>query len=98
MTSQTATATIIASETPHTALPARVSPAQTHASGVHADVQRRVPLTMPRSQEYYWRSVWQQAERANLAELAAGQGIRFDSGDPEDAARWLDAPDDTDAD
>lgn len=92
------TVTVVASETPHTALPERVSPGQTHASGVRAEVQRRVPLTIPRSQEYYWHSVWQQAERANLIELAAGQGIRFDSDDPQDAARWLDAPDDADTD
>jgi len=91
-----ATAIVIPSETPHTALPARVSPNQTHASGVRAEVQRRVPLTMPRSQEYYWRSVWQQAERANLAELAAGHRVTFDSDDPEDIIRWLHAPDDAD--
>jgi hypothetical protein len=90
--------TVILSETPHTPLPDRVSPDQTNATGVRADVQRTVPLTMPRSQVYYWRSTWQKAERANLAELASGDRMRFDGDDPEDVARWLDSPDEPDAD
>lgn len=56
----------------------------------------RVPLTMPRAQEYYWQNGWQQGERQALADLGAGTRVRFDSEDPEDAARWLDAPDDAD--
>lgn len=92
------TAIVIATETPHTAFPTRITPEQTSASGVDSSARRRVPLTMPRAQQYYWGSVWQTTERANLAEMAAGRGVRFDSGDPADAAQWLDAPDDTDAD
>ena len=89
---------MIVSETPHTPLAGRVSPAQTTAAGVRAEVQQTVPLTMPRSQAYYWRSTWQKAERANLAELDAGDRVRFDSDDPDDILRWLDEPDEPDAD
>lgn len=92
----TTTTTVIVSETPHTALAVRVISDQTHASGVRSQSQRRVPLTMPRSQEYYWHSRWQKDERANLTDLVAGHSIRFDSDDPEDAAHWLDSSDDAD--
>jgi hypothetical protein len=53
---------------------------------------------MPREQEYFWRFEWQQAERDTLARLEAGEGIVFDSDDPDDIVRWLHAPDDADAD
>jgi hypothetical protein len=52
---------------------------------------------MPRAQEYYWQLGWQQGEREAVADLAAGARGRFDSDDPEDAARWLDAQDTADA-
>jgi hypothetical protein len=85
-------------ETPHTPPPTQVAPEQTHASGVPTQDRQRVPLTMPRSQAYYWRSPWQKAERASLEEMAAGQAVRFDSDDPDDIIRWLDAPDESDPD
>jgi len=77
---------------------ARVRPVagQTQATGIQRE--QVVPLTMPSSQEYYWRQCWQQGERASLAELEAGHGIVFDSDDPEDIVRWLHEPDGPDAD
>ena len=50
---------------------------------------RRVPLTMPSTQEYYWHFSWQQGEREFQAERAAGDTVRFDSDHPEDIVRWL---------
>jgi len=52
-----------------------------------------VPFVMPTEQEYYWRSSWQTDERTALAERDAGEVFRFDSEDPEDAARFLDEGD-----
>ena len=59
---------------------------------------QRVPLTMPSSQMYYWRSQWQKDERQSLAALEAGETIVFDSDDPEDIVRWLHAEDEPDTD
>ena len=58
-------------------------------SGTVEGRRRRVPLTMPRAQAYYWRYKWQDGERAALVELDAGEVVRFDSDDPEDIVRWL---------
>jgi hypothetical protein len=55
----------------------------------------RVPMVMPSDQEYYWRFTWQNEERQCLLELEAGSSVRFDSEDPEDAARWLLEPDES---
>lgn len=52
---------------------------------------------MPHSQQYYWQRRWQQGERESMAAFEAGEGIVFDSDDPEDIVRWLRAPDGTDA-
>lgn len=53
----------------------------------------RVPFSMPREQEYYWHRSWQAEEQEALAEREAGEVFRFDSKDPEDAARFLDEGD-----
>lgn len=47
------------------------------------------PLSIPRSQQYYWHLAWQEGERLCLADLEAGDYVEFRSDDPEDAARWL---------
>ncbi len=52
-----------------------------------------IPFTIPKEQEYYWHRSWQGDERAALAEREAGKTFRFDSDDPEDAARFLDEGD-----
>lgn len=54
----------------------------------------RVPLTMPRAQQYYWLEGWQRDEQETLEGLGAGEYEDFDGDDPEDAARWLREPDD----
>ena len=56
--------------------------------------ERRIPLTIPSAQEYYWHYEWQQGEREASAEREAGDIVRFDSDDPEDIVRWLREPDD----
>ncbi|MGI8802477.1 MAG: hypothetical protein ACR2KV_09940 [Solirubrobacteraceae bacterium] len=91
-------ACVIVTETPHTAFPTHVMPCQTRASDFKPGRQGRVPLTMPRSQKYYWTARWQRAERATLATIDAGDSIVFDSEDPEDIVRWLHTPDEPDAD
>jgi len=88
--------TVFITETPHTALSGQVAPEQTHTNAQSAR-QRHVPLTMPHSQRYYWQRRWQQGERESMAAFEAGEGIVFDSDDPEDIVRWLHAPDGTDA-
>lgn len=55
--------------------------------------ERRIPLTIPSDQEYYWHYEWQQGEREALAAMDAGDSIVFDSDDPEDVVRWLQEPD-----
>ena len=52
-----------------------------------------IPFSIPRDQEYYWHRSWQAEEREALAERDAGKVFRFDSDDPEDAARFLDEAD-----
>jgi hypothetical protein len=52
----------------------------------------QVPLAIPSGQEYYWHFEWQEGEREVVAEIRAGRTVRFDSDDPEDVARWLEAP------
>jgi len=47
---------------------------------------------LPRDQEYYWTEEWQAGERETRTELAAGNGVRFDTAD--DAIRWLLTDDD----
>lgn len=39
------------------------------------------------SQDYYWSTEWQRAEKEALAEIRRGEGVSFDSF--EDAIRWL---------
>lgn len=56
-----------------------------------------VPLTIPTAQAYYWSGAWQQSERETLASFEAGNGVTFDSDDPDDIVRWLHAPDVPDA-
>ena len=45
------------------------------------------PLVIPESQEYYWTAEWQAGEREALAEIAAGEGKRFQNA--RDAVHWL---------
>ena len=51
-----------------------------------------VPFFIPRDQAYYWSHEWQQGETEADEELRGGQARAFD--DPNDALRWLDAPED----
>jgi hypothetical protein len=60
--------------------------------------ERLVPLTMPSAQEYYWHHGWQRGERETLVSLEDGQGVTFDSDDPEDIVRWLHDDEDSDTD
>jgi hypothetical protein len=55
---------------------------------------RRVPLTIPTAQEYYWHFAWQAGERQALSDIDAGDVVRFDGDDPDDISRWLNEPDD----
>jgi len=82
-----------ATEQPVVAMPLLTD--QTRATAVF---DRRIPLTIPSSEEFFWRFDWQQGERDTLAELEAGNAIIFDSEDPEDIVRWLHEPDESDAD
>lgn len=50
-----------------------------------------LPLSIPRSQLYFWSREWQAAERQSLAEIARGHGREFSSS--VDVIRWLFAPD-----
>ncbi len=59
---------------------------------------QRAPLFVARDELFYWTKAWQQGERESLAELDAGNGILFDSDDPEDIVRWLHEPDGSDTD
>ena len=64
-----------------------------NATEASVDVRRRrIPLTMPKAQEYYWHFGWQHGEREALADIERGEFVRFDSDDPNDIARWLDDP------
>jgi hypothetical protein len=64
------------------------------ATAYTADLEasRRAPLFVPRNQAYFWTAEWQAGEREALAELANGEGRRFDSGAA--AAAWLLSDDD----
>jgi hypothetical protein len=53
------------------------------------------PLSMPRSQAYYWGYLWQSGESESLAAIEDGRGVRFSSG--ADLANWL-LSDDSDDD
>ncbi len=46
-----------------------------------------LPPSIPKSQVYYWSTLWQFGEAEALEELRDGGGMRFD--DPADAVRWL---------
>jgi len=85
----------IAESTEQTRARVRLSPRQAESTTGMAN--RRVPLTIPSAQAYFWGHKWQQAERETLAAFDAGQGIVFDTDDPQDILRWLHAPDDPDA-
>ena len=51
-----------------------------------------VPVAVSKSQAYYWKHSWQEAERKALAELEAGKGRKFN--DAAAAIRYLLGPDD----
>ena len=50
---------------------------------------RTVPFMIERDQAYYWTQRWQDAINGTVADLQAGEFVRFDSDDPTDVARWL---------
>ena len=52
------------------------------------------PLSLPRSQVYYWGYAWQSDEAESLAAIEDGRGVRFSSG--ADLANWLLNDDDDD--
>lgn len=86
----------IADQTTETSRHIAITPGATEST--RSLLERHVPLTIPGAQEYYWHFEWQSGEREALAELETGQSVRFDGDDPQDIARWLDAPDAADAD
>lgn len=51
----------------------------------------RRTIFVPRNQLYYWSRAWQRDERQAVAELEAGEGRQFATG--EDAVAWLLADD-----
>ncbi len=53
---------------------------------------RRIPLSVPREQLYYWSREWQGGESEADEELRRGEARSFDNA--EDALRWLDEPED----
>jgi hypothetical protein len=50
---------------------------------------RTVPFMIEKDQAYYWSHKWQAGIHETIADLQAGQYVRFDSDDPTDVARWL---------
>jgi hypothetical protein len=50
---------------------------------------RRIPFMIEKDQAYYWTAKWQDSVDQALADIQAGQYVRFDSDDPTDVARWL---------
>ena len=50
---------------------------------------RTVRLMIEKAQAYYWTTKWQDGLERTIADLQAGQYVRFDSDDPTDVARWL---------
>ncbi|MGI8439250.1 MAG: hypothetical protein ACR2NV_03455 [Thermoleophilaceae bacterium] len=73
-----------------------VSLESTEYAGSHPE--RRVPLTIPSAQEYYWHFSWQQGEREAVADLEAGRSTSFDGNDPEAVIRWLHETEDDEGD
>lgn len=47
----------------------------------------RAPLSIPRSQAYYWTERWHMGELRALGELERGEYQEFENGS--DAVRWL---------
>jgi len=50
---------------------------------------RTVPFLIEKDQAYYWSHKWQEGINGTIADLQAGQYVRFDSDDATDVARWL---------
>ncbi len=48
---------------------------------------RRIPLSIPVSQRYFWTRTWQQGEAESVRDIANGDVRTF--ADPLDAIRWL---------
>lgn len=88
------TTTFVPTATEQPAVTMALLEGQTRATAMF---DRSVPFVIPSEQEYFWRFEWQQGERAASADLKAGRRHRFDSDDPTDAARWLDAQNDADS-
>lgn len=49
--------------------------------------RRRLPVSIPSAQAYYWTRRWQRDEAESVAELERGEGVEF--GDANAAIRWL---------
>ncbi len=78
--------TILLGATEATANRMKLVPESITASRESRDAVIRVPLIMPKGQEFYWHFRWQRDERETLADT---ESVIFDSDDPEDAANWL---------
>jgi hypothetical protein len=52
----------------------------------------KIPFSMPRQQQYYWSTFWQESERGALVELGSKDFVEFSGDDPTDVARWLREP------
>lgn len=62
------------------------------ASPRPAGASARLPVAVSRSQAYYWKRSWQDAEREALAEIESGHARTFSGADA--AIRYLLGPDD----
>lgn len=70
-----------------------VSEVRPASSSVTPDrLPTRMPLSIPRSQAYFWSHAWQEGEKAHLEERQAGHLRSFDTSD--DLIRWLLTPED----
>jgi hypothetical protein len=52
-------------------------------------VPSHMPLFIPSEQAYYWTFEWQKDIRESMGALEDGDYVNFDSGDPNDVARWF---------
>jgi len=64
----------------------------TSASPWHFGPRRHLPLAVSKSQAYYWKRSWQEAEREALAEIESGQARTFASA--AEVIHYLLGPDD----
>jgi hypothetical protein len=69
-----------------------VSPSSGTATIRMAQVPDFMPVSIPRSQKYFWSRTWQEGERESTAERDAGRAHSFDSANA--LIHWLLTPED----